>query len=309
MSDHAAPQDPPTVPIPRIRDRSRRRAGAIVLAVGAVVLLVAGVLALRGLTTGRDATDAASAQPAPPSSASVPASVPPPTGAATTDATGRPLPPAVVVGAGRVLAALRANDVATLESTYLPDRGAGVAPWPVVRTRLADAALRASLAAALTHPPQPRPEVAYLFSDGDRGVGMSRAGTVAFYGIGRAARGATAPTRPDPTLGDVWGPYQRGFGDVRPPEINAGGDGTSVVDGVRWRSWGGPTATATGTASWVPPDGASSDGVQTPAIVVASDLGPCHGRTAYRTVGWYFPSKGETAVPPDTGYPNICDGP
>ena len=109
-----------------------------------------------------------------------------------------------------------------------------------------------------------------------------------------------------PTLGAVWSSNQTGYGDVRPSEVNAGGDGTSVAWDVTWDSWGGPQATGRATASWVPPDGASSDGVRRPAVIVASDLGTCHGHPAYLRVGWYFPTEGETAVPPGNGYDEIC---
>ena len=50
---------------------------------------------------------------------------------------------------------------------------------------------------------------------------------------------------------------------------------------------------------------------QTPEeqAVVATNLGDCHGRLAYRSVGWYFPTEGETSLPPGNGYEDICDGP
>ena len=113
-----------------------------------------------------------------------------------------------------------------------------------------------------------------------------------------AASAGTAPTGPVPTLGAAgWRPGTTGYGQVRPSEANAGGDGTSVVIDLRWKSWGGPTASATGIASWVPPEGSFADGVETPAIVTASDLGPCQGHLAYRKITWYFPSRGDTPPP------------
>jgi len=75
---------------------------------------------------------------------------------------------------------------------------------------------------------------------------MSWAGTVVFFGTGspRAHQGgATAPglgtateTGPPPVLGAVWGPYQKGYGEARPTEINNGGDPTGVVTNVAWTS-------------------------------------------------------------------------
>ncbi|MHC1560608.1 hypothetical protein ACR9E3_16750 [Actinomycetospora sp. C-140] len=135
----------------------------------------------------------------------------------------------------------------------------------------------------------------------------------------RTGAGTTAGTTPggigtgpatgaQPTLGDAsWVPGGRGFGDVRPGQINANGDGTSHADDVTWESWGGPEARGRGTAYWVPPDGIQADAVARPAIIVASDLGDCHGHPGYRSVSWYFPTEGETGVRPGDGYDAICD--
>jgi serine/threonine-protein kinase len=113
-----------------------------------------------------------------------------------------------------------------------------------------------------------------------------------------------------PVLGDAgWVPGGAGWGTVRPSEINANGDGTSFAEDVTWQSWGGAQATGRGTAHWVPPNGYQSDAVPRPAVVVATNLGDCHGRLAYRSVGWYFPTEGETSLPPGNGYEDICDGP
>jgi hypothetical protein len=104
-----------------------------------------------------------------------------------------------------------------------------------------------------------------------------------------------------------WTPGGTGYGTARPSELDADGDGTSVVEDITWQSWGGATATGRGTATWVPPTGSLAEGVETAAVVVASDLGDCHGRLGYRRVGWYFPSQGETA--PRGGYDRICQAP
>lgn len=122
-------------------------------------------------------------------------------------------------------------------------------------------------------------------------------------GASSEASGAT------PVLGDnSWAPGTTGFGEARPSEINANGDGTSVMSGISWDSWGGAEARGRGTANWVPPNGFQSDAVPRPAIVVASDLGECHGHLGYRRVGWYFPTEGETSLAPGGGYDDICDG-
>ncbi|GAA4752170.1 hypothetical protein GCM10023199_34400 [Actinomycetospora chibensis] len=128
-------------------------------------------------------------------------------------------------------------------------------------------------------------------------------------GSGTGLRESAVPGGATPTLGAVWAPNQTGFGAVRPPEVYAGGDPTGMVTDVTWQSWGGPTAIGRGTGSWMPPDGYVSDSVSRPAVVVATNLGDCHGRLAYRSVGWYFPTEGETSLPPGNGYEDICDGP
>jgi hypothetical protein len=91
-------------------------------------------------------------------------------------------------------------------------------------------------------------------------------------------------------------------------EINLNGDGTSFAQGVSWQSWGGREATGRGTAYWVPPGAIQADAVARPAVVVASNLGDCHGRLAYRSVGWYFPTEGETGLGAGNGYDEFCDG-
>lgn len=125
---------------------------------------------------------------------------------------------------------------------------------------------------------------------------------------GAGAGGASTPVSGTPTLGAVWSASQTGFGDVRPGEIYAGGSPTGLVTGVTWQSWGGAQATGRGTSTWVPDGAATSDGVQRPVVVVASNLGDCHGRLAYRSVGWYFPTEGETALSAESGFEDICDG-
>lgn len=119
-----------------------------------------------------------------------------------------------------------------------------------------------------------------------------------------AETGTAAPALP--TLGIVWASAQKGYGQVRPTEVYNGGDPTGMVSAITWNSWGGPKATGTGTAIYVPPGGSVPDGKATPATVVAFNLGQCQGRLMYQAIEWYFPSKGETFNP--TAYINICTG-
>lgn len=295
----------------RARSASRRRLLVPVLA----VLLLAAAVAAGWWWYSSTATPTASDPSAVAARTTGPETVAgsaPALGPTLMDARGAALPSAARAGAQRVYAALAANDTVTLASLYTP--GPGAAPWATVAARLSRPAVRDGLLAALRTPATRPAEVAYLYTSNNYGVGLRTEGTVAFYGTGqttpaaRASSSTGAVRKPEPTLGAAaWSPGSQGYGQVRPSVANANGDGTSVVDNLHWRTWGGPTATASGTASWVPPDGASSDGIETPAVVIASDLGDCHGHLAYRKIGWYFPSRGETPAAAQNGYPDICD--
>jgi hypothetical protein len=116
---------------------------------------------------------------------------------------------------------------------------------------------------------------------------------------------------PSPTLGtaSAWGASAIGFGHVKPAEISLGGDPTGVLTGISWQSWGGDTATGTGTGTYVAPGQVTAQGVQAMATVVASDLGTCGGGAAYQEVKWYFPGKGETLATGANTTINACSGP
>jgi hypothetical protein len=111
---------------------------------------------------------------------------------------------------------------------------------------------------------------------------------------------------PVPTLGKVWAPSQEGYGTIRPSTIFNGGDPTGLVTDVHWKSWGGPTAEATGTSI---DDSHSVDVASAPqaqAVVVAFNLGTCDGKPMYQAIEWYFPSSGQQFDPEN--YINICTG-
>lgn len=102
-----------------------------------------------------------------------------------------------------------------------------------------------------------------------------------------------------------------GLGEVRPSSVNFGGDGTSYIEDVTWDTWGGPQADGRGTANWAPANGPLADARPVAARVRAFDLGTCNGRTAYRKLAWWWPSKGETfasAVKRLEGGYSICRG-
>lgn len=110
-----------------------------------------------------------------------------------------------------------------------------------------------------------------------------------------------------PTLGRVWGPGgQEGYGKERPSTVFNGGDPTGLVKRITWSSWGGPTATGTGTSFYVPPNGFVSQSTSQPATIVAFDLGSCAGHPAYLAVEWYYPQHGQKFSP--TTYINDCTG-
>jgi hypothetical protein len=133
--------------------------------------------------------------------------------------------------------------------------------------------------------------------------GFAVAGTVlALAGI--AVPSASAD--PQPTLGQVWGSGQDGYGTVRPARVFNGGDPTGDIWGISWSSWGGPQAKGAGTAYWEPPDASVADSVSRPATIVAYNLGTCNGQLMYQAAKWYFPGEGESFNP--NGHYNICTG-
>ena len=83
---------------------------------------------------------------------------------------------------------------------------------------------------------------------------------------------------------------------VRPGEAaedRLGGDATSFVSNVKWRSWGGSRAIGHGSAVWVWPGWCvACGGVRLPATVVAFGKTICQGHSAYAYVEWFLPSRG-----------------
>lgn len=116
---------------------------------------------------------------------------------------------------------------------------------------------------------------------------------------------------PLPTLGvsTAWGASAIGFGQVKPAEISLGGDPTGMLTGITWQSWGGNTATGSGTGTYVGPNQSVAQGTQEKAIVVASDPGTCGGKPAYQQVKWYFPQHGETLSTGANNTIDACTGP
>ena len=134
-----------------------------------------------------------------------------------------------------------------------------------------------------------------------RGGSAPTAATLPTTTTSTTPHGTSATKGPTPVLeagilynpsGSEYGAF--GNGKVRPESISTSGVGASSgVQHIVWKSWGGPTATGTGTGC-VTTTGTESQCTVTKATVVAYNLGTCTGKPAYLTVIWYFPSLGET---------------
>jgi glutamate mutase epsilon subunit len=111
-----------------------------------------------------------------------------------------------------------------------------------------------------------------------------------------------------PVLGQPAGDFVhgQGFGEVQPATVFNGGDPTGLVQGITWSSWGGSTATGTGTSDYVGPRQIVATGTQEKVTIVAFDLGTCSGKLMYRAVEWYFPQHGQSFNPGQ--YEDICTG-
>ena len=100
---------------------------------------------------------------------------------------------------------------------------------------------------------------------------------------------------PVPVLGQPLAYGSTGFGKAHPVTVWGGGDPTSLVQHIKWVSWGHAEAVGHGMTVYFGdnyPDVASSP--VEPATIVAWDLGMYRGHYVYRKVGWYFPQHGQT---------------
>jgi hypothetical protein len=87
-------------------------------------------------------------------------------------------------------------------------------------------------------------------------------------------------------------PSGKGFGSVKPKTVFLGGDPTGLFTKLTWNGWGKSKATGTGKGNYPPPGKPVADAVKVPVTLVASSLGSCHGRQAYRKLAVYFEYKG-----------------
>jgi len=122
-----------------------------------------------------------------------------------------------------------------------------------------------------------------------------------------AAGRAIAASRQAPRLGRQWGPYQIGYGAVRPSHIFNGGDPTGEVNHIHWTGWGSSRAIGEGDAEFVwPGTCVACNGDTSGARVVAFHLGTCRGHHSYNAIEWYFPKYDQSFNP--HSYINICAG-
>jgi hypothetical protein len=111
-----------------------------------------------------------------------------------------------------------------------------------------------------------------------------------------------------PVLGQLTGDFVngQGFGEIRPATVFNGGDPTGLVTHISWSSWGGGTATGTGTSDYVGPGQYVATGTQETVTIVAFDLGTCDGKLMYQELEWYFPQHGGSFNPSESE--DICTG-
>lgn len=91
-----------------------------------------------------------------------------------------------------------------------------------------------------------------------------------------ALAGPQASAAPQVVLGSASDSGAVGYGTERPATISLGSCANAIHD-IVWDDWGGPTAHGSGTAC-------QQSGTAPRYSLVASDIGTCHGQTAYRTL-------------------------
>jgi hypothetical protein len=96
------------------------------------------------------------------------------------------------------------------------------------------------------------------------------------------AAGVEPATGPVPVLGSKQfsEPYGAGFGHAKPEVIFNGGDPSGEVAGIKWQSWGGPSAIGYGHQPIFRPGGGYFRKLGRVELR-ANELGRCAGRPAY----------------------------
>jgi hypothetical protein len=134
-------------------------------------------------------------------------------------------------------------------------------------------------------------------------AGLTLAAGAAGCSQGAASSGGSQPA---PVLGQPAGAFSHGtgWGKVKPTEVFNGGDPTGLVTHISWSSWGGSSATGTGTSDWPYPSVAG--GKEEHVKIVAFNLGQCSGKLMYQAVEWFFPQHGQAFSA--SRYENVCTG-
>jgi hypothetical protein len=106
-----------------------------------------------------------------------------------------------------------------------------------------------------------------------------------------------APATPNsvPVLG-AGGVSTVGFGKTKPGEVYFGGDPTGMFKHLSWSRWGYATATGSGSGYYDPPNKQTAASVPAHVILLASSLGVCHGKLAYRELAVTFVYKGHDEI-------------
>ena len=146
----------------------------------AVLVAMVVVLGLATVGVGVALVQQASSGPAPVSLTPFPTTALPPGSPVLVDTAGRALPESVALAVRRLDGALVTGDLGGLRE--LCSSAPGATPWAVVVSRVADDGDRVLLLRALRHAPRPGPPVAWLYTEGDHGLGIDESGLLAFVG-------------------------------------------------------------------------------------------------------------------------------
>lgn len=118
------------------------------------------------------------------------------------------------------------------------------------------------------------------------GAGSSANTTPATSTGGASATGAVSTAATSTTAAPAYFQGAVANAQQRPSSLQLTADGTLIVDSVQWTSWGGPTATGTGTADYhgCNPNCASAPSHSAVVAIRLSDVRVCSGRRYYASV-------------------------
>lgn len=112
-------------------------------------------------------------------------------------------------------------------------------------------------------------------------VHLLRATTAAACLSVALAASPLASAQGEPVLGSPIDGSSMGYGVARPAVVSPGGMCGNLVSDIVWDGWGGPVARGAGL--WCQSAGESGEPVKSVSLT-ASNLGPCHGTVAYRSL-------------------------